>query len=545
NFSKPRYSEDMADRNFLDGRQGQYTARDAVPAAQSSGAGLSQPLSMRQGRYSEDVADWNIVKSSRPTSSDAVPSPLMVKKKDVPETLASGQRPPAAMTANNMMQQYDPSANTLPTRARDTSISRKQVGSTSTKYSDALNYPNPIENRSSNQRASMDRIKRTSPDKPLPVPPQPEHATASTDIVNFEDVPTTIATDKSEWIAKDAAAPLSLKGIVDLTNSEDTTVHERWAPGIQSIHTAREPFSKAKAYRNLLTIHPVVTHETVQRHHHHIITEEITREIHTHDVYHRILPIIDIEVLPARHFVPTNDGYVEISADEVPGRTRDKVDWVIAEMVSKRLPSSSQPIGPRRFTARTWLGNEGDDKAYIAPEGHPVTETTWVHPPQMEDLGRASGQTLPFYLDSPDPRDDGLHARLPAGVVIGKSPLLVRQQQQQVQLQQGRQPAAMTQRAVGGGGGGAVAPSSAALPPAAIASSSTPTRLPPPVPLHKDFTGLVDQSSGLSGHHVREAAAIDAAAAGRASSSLSGRYVAGGGGGAGLKGFPDGVGERF
>jgi hypothetical protein len=51
--------------------------------------------------------------------------------------------------------------------------------------------------------------------------------------------------------------------------------------------------------------------------------ERITREIHTHDVFHRILPVIETEILPPKHYVPSQDGkgLVEIPEHMVPGRT--------------------------------------------------------------------------------------------------------------------------------------------------------------------------------------------------------------------------------
>lgn len=120
----------------------------------------------------------------------------------------------------------------------------------------------------------------------------------------------------------------------------------------------------------------------------------ITREIHSHDVYHRILPVIDVEVLPPRHFLPVEGGgLVEVSADEVPSRGRN---WVIAETAS-RIPTD-EPAPPRtnRFTAREFLGTEGDFKRYTTREGLERTEQTWVHPPEMETGGRDTGQTWPM-----------------------------------------------------------------------------------------------------------------------------------------------------
>ncbi|KAL8873884.1 MAG: hypothetical protein Q9174_000713 [Haloplaca sp. 1 TL-2023] len=139
---------------------------------------------------------------------------------------------------------------------------------------------------------------------------------------------------------------------------------------------------------------PAVVHETIHRDIHHVREEQITKEIHTHDVFHRILPVIDVEVLPPRHFLPVEGGgLVEISGKEVPGRGRN---WVIAETASK-IPSDQQgSTKPREFSARQFPGTEGDALKYITPEGHEKTEQTWVHPPELETGGRDTGQTWPM-----------------------------------------------------------------------------------------------------------------------------------------------------
>ncbi|KAI4256736.1 MAG: hypothetical protein LQ352_001977 [Teloschistes flavicans] len=139
---------------------------------------------------------------------------------------------------------------------------------------------------------------------------------------------------------------------------------------------------------------PAVVHETVHQDVHHIREELITREIHTHDVYHRILPVIDVEVLPPRHFLPVEGGgLVEISGKEVPGRGKN---WVIAETASKIPSDQSAPSQQRIFSARQFPGTEGDAVRYRTREGHERTEETWVHPPTLETGGRDTGQTWPM-----------------------------------------------------------------------------------------------------------------------------------------------------
>lgn len=206
------------------------------------------------------------------------------------------------------------------------------------------------------------------------------------------------------YLVRDSTEPVDLNGIVDLKKTEDTTLHETWAPA--------------------------VTHETIVENVHTIRQEVITREIHNHHYIHRVLPIVDIEVLPARHFLPTTDAnsqpaYIEISPDEIPGRTDpNNAQWLIAETVSQHLPKN--PL-PRNFTARKFEGTEHDYREWTDDKGVKRSEQWWVHPPQLEEGGKRDGQTYEFHLGSPDPRDDGLRVKVPGGRVIGTSPLFAKQ----------------------------------------------------------------------------------------------------------------------
>lgn len=196
-----------------------------------------------------------------------------------------------------------------------------------------------------------------------------------------------------------------------------------------------------------------MVHETILPTVHHIRHEEITREIHTHDVYHRQLPIIDVQVLPARHFVPSHwvpadsplhpdniaaaasnssssktkatatatnssidpqalasanaaSGFVEVPHNFLPERTIDKYtnrNWVIAETASK-LPTDGEIDGKsepqwRRFTAKTFAGTEGELKKWTDEKGIQRSEQTWVHPPTHDTILKDKGLTQPLYMD--------------------------------------------------------------------------------------------------------------------------------------------------
>lgn len=140
-----------------------------------------------------------------------------------------------------------------------------------------------------------------------------------------------------------------------------------------------------------------VTHELVHSKIHKVREELITKEIHTHDVYHRILPVIDVEVLPPRHFLPVEGGgLVEVSASEVPGRGSN---WVIAETASTIPSDQAAPTGARGFTARQFPGRDGDAIRRNVG-GHERTEETWVHPPELETGARDTGQSWPMVFGS-------------------------------------------------------------------------------------------------------------------------------------------------
>lgn len=154
-----------------------------------------------------------------------------------------------------------------------------------------------------------------------------------------------------------------------------------------------------------------MVHDNITNDVHHIREEVITREVHNHDVFHRILPVVDVEVLPPRHFLPVEGGgLVEVSAAEVPGRGQN---WVIAETASKIPSDQAAPQGVRRFTAREFPGKEGDAVKYIAPEGHEKTEQTWVHYPELEQGARLTGQSWPMVFGDDTGGKDALDNSIP------------------------------------------------------------------------------------------------------------------------------------
>lgn len=105
-------------------------------------------------------------------------------------------------------------------------------------------------------------------------------------------------------------------------------------------------------------------------------------------------------------------------------------NWVIAELASKLPSGEPAHVGPRPFTARRFVGDEGDAKRYVGPDGVERTEQWWVHPPTIEDGARLTGQTVPmhFYWTedgrlemNPEVMDGANGAAVAGGASMGKA----------------------------------------------------------------------------------------------------------------------------
>jgi len=168
--------------------------------------------------------------------------------------------------------------------------------------------------------------------------------------------------------AEDRALAKSLEGKLDLNDTEDTD------------HT--------------ISYAPAVTHETIKPHVHEIKEERIHREVHTHDVYHRFQPIYEFEVLPARHFVPGNDGELkEVSERDLPGCTGVNQRWHINERTPQAGPWPARDP-PDLVTAKF----AGPEKS-MTSQGVERTHSTVVHPPTLADISKIAGPVLPVHFD--------------------------------------------------------------------------------------------------------------------------------------------------
>ncbi|KAF2721253.1 hypothetical protein K431DRAFT_285083 [Polychaeton citri CBS 116435] len=96
-------------------------------------------------------------------------------------------------------------------------------------------------------------------------------------------------------------------------------------------------------------IAPAVTHETVHKEVHHVRQEHITRDIHHHHVVHRVLPLVDVETLPTRHFVPTETGLKEVSEREIPSHT---TAMTMADYAAHRQKDNGHLAGRQELAPR-------------------------------------------------------------------------------------------------------------------------------------------------------------------------------------------------
>lgn len=145
-------------------------------------------------------------------------------------------------------------------------------------------------------------------------------------------------------------------------------------------------------HRRSRLIPTAVTHEVVKPTEHHIREEKIYREIHNHDVYHRVQPVYETEILPARHFLRgSNNELVEVSEEQLPYCTGANQRWFIAEKeqpateVSQRRPRLTEP----KVVA---------DQTTMTPAGFERREITIVHSPELEDMSDYASPVLPLHF---------------------------------------------------------------------------------------------------------------------------------------------------
>lgn len=137
-----------------------------------------------------------------------------------------------------------------------------------------------------------------------------------------------------------------------------------------------------------------ITHEVIKPHRHEIIQNEIYREIHNYEYFHRIQPVKMTEVLPPRHWIPNPDGegLIEISAEELPARTGDNRWWSICEHSSPLTPQITSP----KYRTEPEIIEAG---TFVTEEGFERKETIIIHPPTLADLTGYGGPVQAMHFD--------------------------------------------------------------------------------------------------------------------------------------------------
>lgn len=150
-----------------------------------------------------------------------------------------------------------------------------------------------------------------------------------------------------------------------------------------------------------------MTHEHIKPSIHHINNEQYTREIHNHDVFHRVLPVKETETLPPKHYAPspTEPGkLVEIAAPAAPISMAMASHTTCAKDVSTnraspvdKVPVTARPQ-PKSFPdahpgARRHLVRE---TTVIAPDGTVRTESVWRYKPTTESAAHDETEITPL-----------------------------------------------------------------------------------------------------------------------------------------------------
>ena len=224
-----------------------------------------------------------------------------------------------------------------------------------------------------------DPIKRAQQDKPLPpnfVSFQQERKVGHSDTERGSQ-------KQYSNFAEALTQPLNVKEPASGRNKDTTTFSSTWAPA--------------------------VTHETVIRNVHEIRTERLTHEIHKDHYYHRILPVIDLEILPTRHFVQVDNEYVELDEEDVPAEERPNRDCIVEEIASSFCPrAEDEPVIPEGIPRRNSGEVEDERKEYVTSEGVQCTERTWVHSPVFEPGILKDGESYEAHFRSGNSTFDAL-----------------------------------------------------------------------------------------------------------------------------------------
>lgn len=108
---------------------------------------------------------------------------------------------------------------------------------------------------------------------------------------------------------------------------------------------------------------PAVVHQTITRNTHEFREERVTREIHYYHYHHRVLPVVDLEVLPERHFVSGEHGLEEISEHELSQQARPSKQWLYSEALSQSLAEADSDAPADTFIATPLIAKHDEEES--------------------------------------------------------------------------------------------------------------------------------------------------------------------------------------
>lgn len=206
------------------------------------------------------------------------------------------------------------------------------------------------------------RIERSSMDKPLPpLPPDTEETdTGSWDVDrNRSRIEGDLALQHG-YLVHGSPTPIDLRDYLDTNNDQHTHVHTTYSP-------------------------PVIK-EVRETRRHHIQQQAVTREIHRHHMVRKVLPVVDAEVLPARHFIQQPDGELEEVGGEIL-EERGIVDLqrlireAVRDLMLKQDVEKYDQHGQQKICSDIDEGKERQD--------YPQTEEWTYHPPIIQVAAEA------------------------------------------------------------------------------------------------------------------------------------------------------------
>ncbi|KAF2745524.1 hypothetical protein M011DRAFT_460105 [Sporormia fimetaria CBS 119925] len=138
---------------------------------------------------------------------------------------------------------------------------------------------------------------------------------------------------------------------------------------------------------------PAVTHEYIKPIEHEVHEERIYREIHNHDVYPRIQPVYETEVLPPRHFIPDPndpDNLIEVSEDQLPEYCKNGSQTRYMTRAREHHPLAENPSFPTP-QSRLTQPEIVEEKSYTTADGRERKDSVILHPSTLNDMSSYTG----------------------------------------------------------------------------------------------------------------------------------------------------------